>query len=321
MNYPIQIIKLIKSFIVFRPGVVISILEWDNFLNILTSKLYHHSVILSVHSMPSHHCSGKYNQRIIPKITYCIAKKYHIPIVAVSQGVKDELISLFKLDDNQVSVIYNPIDINLISRLSEEPVEPWVFLTDIPTLITVGGLKNVKAQWHILRVFSELRKRIRCRLIICGDGNLRTFLERMSYEYSVANDVLFIGWQDNPYKYMSKSTVFVSSSLSESFGNVIVEAMACGCPPIVSNCSPAMEEILGSDSLCGIIVSKMSGIKHSPSTPLDETEFSLYEGIYNILMNPTMRETMANECKNRAKYFSLDSSIRDYEEFISRVMN
>jgi len=96
----------------------------------------------------------------------------------------------------------------------------------------------------LIRSFALMRKERPARLMILGDGEERHELEELSRKLGIASDVDMPGFVDNPYKYMAHAAVFVLSSAWEGFGNVLVEAMACGCPVISTDCPSGPAEIL-----------------------------------------------------------------------------
>ncbi|PAX48948.1 glycosyltransferase [Brunnivagina elsteri] len=94
------------------------------------------------------------------------------------------------------------------------------------------------------RAFSQVRKVMRSRLIILGNGEQYTELNTLIQELRLEKDVAMLGFQENPYAYMSRASVFVLSSAWEGFGNVIVEALAVGTPVVSTNCPNGPAEIL-----------------------------------------------------------------------------
>jgi glycosyltransferase involved in cell wall biosynthesis len=82
------------------------------------------------------------------------------------------------------------------------------------------------------------------RLIILGEGRERAKLEALASELGIAEDVSFPGFESNPYAYMSRASVFVLSSAWEGLPNALIEALACGCPVVNTNCPSGPQEIL-----------------------------------------------------------------------------
>jgi len=316
--FPIAIFKYHRYLKKEDVSISLSMLELDNFINIITCYFTKKQGIISVHSMPSLVLNNASKlSKILSYITFTLARVTRTPIIAVSNGVKEELVSIYKLDSNLISTLYNPLDIKEIQDLALIPV----CKSQIPTIVTVGRLHPIKGQWHILRVFRKIQQiHPEYMLIIIGDGEERHYLESLANELDLKDNVLFLGWIDNPYKYISKSTVFVLSSLSEALPNVLVESMACACPIVATNCSPGIGEILGTNNTCGIISKKMSGRKYKVNEPLDDGERDLYNNLLKILENPELREKMALECKERAKLFDVQIGIQKYVELIENCV-
>lgn len=315
-------LNILRTIIICKnesPKIVLSFLDYDNILNLITSLVCNYTPIISVHGIPSFQGSIYIGGKFIQRLQFILARMKHAPIIAVSQGVKNELISDYKIKEEQITVLYNPININNINTISTDSIFN-LDMSNIPTIINVGSLSVAKGQWHLIRAFAELRRTHTARLIILGEGTERQYLETLVTDYNLSNDVFIMGWRDNPYKYMAKSTGFVLSSLSESFGNVIIEAMTCGCPIITSDCSESVHEILGDDGEYGLIAKKMSGIRHSASEPLDEGEESLVELMKQVLDDDNLRRILSENGRKRAEYFSTERRMREYEEFLNRYL-
>ncbi len=316
-KFPILLVKYIRLLHQMQPKVSLSILLEDNLLNVLASYFSKTKPIVSFHWTPDRSMSR--GMRSMQALLIRIIQKKQIHVVAVSHGVKDVLISLGVPVAN-IEVIYNPIDVEAIAKLATEDVPEGVFYPEVPTLITVGRLNKVKAQWHLIRVFAELRKEMSCRLLICGVGPEGAYLKRLAVDLGVAKDIVFLGWQDNPYKYMARSDVFVLTSVSESFGNVLVEAMACGCPVVAANCSGGIGEILGCNGEYGLISEKLSGVRHPCSEKLDAGELNLLKNIELVLEDAVLRKKMSLARKERAEYFSKEKQLAEYEHLIRSLL-
>lgn len=277
--------------------------------------------VISYHVMPSH------SRTLLSKLDYAIQSILinltQTNIIAVSNGVKAELISMFQIKADKIHVIYNPIDIQKINQLSAmnitNPLVNKLISNNIKLIITVARLSSEKSLYHTIRTLSVLIREINVVLLICGDGPEREYLEHLSMSLNISDKVIFLGWQENPFKYITKSTVFVQSSLTEALPNVLVEALACGCPVVAANCSSGIEEILGSDNTCGFIAEKMTGIRHTADEPLDSGEQSLLFYMKKILNDPDLRESMSKAGKERAELFDMEVGIRKYTELIEEL--
>ena len=121
-------------------------------------------------------------------------------IVAISQGVADDLSKNFAIPRGKIKVIYNPIHIHEVFEKSKDmPDHPWLRDKKIPVILNVGRLKAQKDQLILIEAFSYLRRKRKVRLIILGEGPDREKLEQLSSTLGVANDVSFPGFVQNPY--------------------------------------------------------------------------------------------------------------------------
>ncbi len=166
-------------------------------------------------------------------------------IVAISIGVADDLARLTGLDRRRIIVIYNPvIDENFAVHAAEPAPHPWLS-DDGPTVIlAVGRLHPDKDYPTLLAGFARLRAARPARLLILGEGPQRAELETLALHLGVAADVALPGFCDNPLPAMRQAAVFALTSRAEGFGNVLVEALACGCPVVSTDCPSGPREIL-----------------------------------------------------------------------------
>lgn len=199
---------------------------------------------------------GKLVNKIIQRI-YTLPNIFKI--VTVSKGIKESFIRKFNLDDIQIDTIYNPFDINSIKGLSRKPLEQYNTLFSNPIIISVGRLTTAKGQWHMLRAFKEIKKKLpEVKLVVLGDGSLKEDLITLSsnelnmktYDvwsdcsYDETYDVYFLGFKNNPFKFIAHAKILWMTSLWEGFGNTIVESMACGVPVVSTDCKSGPREII-----------------------------------------------------------------------------
>jgi len=165
--------------------------------------------------------------------------------VAVSRGVADDLARLTGLPREKIQVIYNPVVTPELFVKAEEPLgHPWFAAGEPPVILGVGRLHEAKDFQTLIRAFALVRKKRVARLVILGEGEERPKLEALVRELGLEEEVALPGFVDNPFKYMKRAGVFVLSSQWEGFGNVLVEAMACGTPVVSTACPSGPEEIL-----------------------------------------------------------------------------
>jgi glycosyltransferase involved in cell wall biosynthesis len=172
-------------------------------------------------------------------------------IVAVSDGVAEELARFARLPRDQITTVYNPVVTpELIQRSKEACAHPWFSGDEVPVILTVGRLAEQKDHPTLIRAFARLRAERPARLMIIGDvgsdskgDRKRERLLALARDLGVGGDVCLPGFESNPLKYMSRARLFALSSRYEGLPTVLIEALACGCPVVSTDC-PGSVEIL-----------------------------------------------------------------------------
>ncbi|MEP6808643.1 MAG: glycosyltransferase [Chthoniobacterales bacterium] len=173
--------------------------------------------------------------------------------VAVSRGVGRDIaargISLTK-----IAVIGNPVALPTSSeQISLDHVSALADMGNGPVIVSAGRLVAVKDHRTLLAAFAELRRHRPARLVIFGEGPLRAALIAYAAELDIQGSVLFPGYVNDPACCFAVADVFVLSSTSEGFGNVLVEAMAAGVPVVSTDAPHGPREILA-DGRFGLLV-------------------------------------------------------------------
>ena len=176
----------------------------------------------------------------IKKLSYPYANK----IIAISNGVKHSLVKDIGVDHEKITVVYNPSSDPNIIKFSKEFVPEEFSKSNIPTLISIGRLVPQKDYMTLLKAFNASLNFFKSRLIIIGEGQERSLIEKYIKDNKMDNQIILLGYQSNPWKYLTNSDLFILSSKWEGFGNVIVEAMLLGIPVISSDCPSGPSEIL-----------------------------------------------------------------------------
>lgn len=166
-------------------------------------------------------------------------------VVAVSEGVADDLRTEVGLSKVAVSVIYNPVVTSQLREKCKDPVDhPWLQPSIVPVVLAVGSLTVQKDFVTLIRAFALARATRACRLLILGEGPEREQLEAETRALGVADDVDLPGWVPNPYPYMQAATVFALSSRWEGLPGVLIEALYCGSSIVSTDCPSGPREIL-----------------------------------------------------------------------------
>lgn len=235
-------------------------------------------------------------------LTRCFYRKAD-GIIAVSRGVRRSLCNFAMLSTSRVKVIYNPIYSHNIDVLAAEPLEhKWLSDKAILVFIAAGRFVPQKNFRLLIDSFHALAKgRDDVRLIILGDGPLmQAHLEQVK-DLGIQAIVDFPGQVKNPYQWFAQSQFFVLSSAWEGFGNVIVEALSCGCTAISTNCPSGPDEILDY-GLYGFIA-----------------ESGNVQSLKNAMNAAIEKPTDPDAAKRRAKHFSIEKSSAEYLKYFRQV--
>jgi len=183
----------------------------------------------------------KWLERILVHLLY----PHSDGIVAVSQGVAQDLISYAGVPPSHIRVIPNPLISEALLQRSLQPLPPGVEISPKhPLILSAGRLAPEKDFPTLLRAFAALRRQRPARLLILGEGKERKTLEASIESLGISGEALLPGYVPNPLAYMRNASVFVLSSIWEGLPNVLIEAMACGCPVISTDCPSGPAEIL-----------------------------------------------------------------------------
>lgn len=164
-------------------------------------------------------------------------------VAAVSEGAALDTAKLAGLIANRVRVLHNPIPARPIpdSRALAGAENLWACAQG-GRILTVGSLKEQKNHPLLLRAFAMMA-RPDARLVLVGAGE-QAGLRALVGELGIADRVMFAGFHPDPTPFYRTADLFVLSSDYEGFGNVIVEAMACGTPVVSTDCPSGPAEIL-----------------------------------------------------------------------------
>lgn len=222
--------------------------------------------------------------------------------VAVSDGVADSVVEHVGVDRERVSVLHNPIPVSDVQERAQESVDHrWLDSPEHEVVLGVGRLERAKNFSSFLRAFARLHEsRPQTRAIIVGRGSERDELEALATELGIADVVSFPGFVDNPYGFMSGASVLAMSSIHEGLPTVLIEALACGCQVVSTDCPSGPAEILA-DGTYGRL-----------TTVGDDAE--LATAIEATLESPKPVEKLVE----RAHDFAPEAVIDDYEAFVKR---
>ena len=249
--------------------------------------------------IPTFHSVLRYSEknRNIIKYNRLLGRSAHV--VTVSDGVRNDLLDLVDIPPNRVSTIYDPVVTPELDELREEaPEHPWMTDDGPPVVLSVGRLVDLKDYPTLLRAFHLLAKTRDLRLIILGEGERRRQIEECVRSLSLEEKVSLPGWATNPFTFMSRASLFVVSSRFEGLHVALIEALACGCPCVSTDCLGGPSEIL-------------EGGRIGPLVPVGD-HAALAGAMRRVLDDPPDEKTLTQ----RAAFFSVEKAVGAYEKLI-----
>ena len=227
-------------------------------------------------------------------------------IVSTSTGVADDLVSQFGVARDRITVVHNPTDLEAIAAAVREPLEPsQQRQLAHPLIVAAGRLADAKNYPLLIEALAVLRRSVPAQLLILGEGERESALRSQVSRLGLEDAVVFCGFQRNPWKFIACADVFALSSRYEGFGNVLIEAMACGVP-VVATSSPGTREIVNS-GVDGLLVDA-----HEPA--------ALAAALQRILVDHALRQRMSQEARRSAQNFALPAIATTYGRVFSEVI-
>ena len=312
--------------------VCISFLEGADYVNILSKK--EEKVVISIRGSKENDDEikgplGWLRKRILMPWLY----KKTDTIVCVSEGIRLEIEGALSLGLGKATVIYNYYDVDAIKSLGNEPLPPYAErLFEQPCVISIGRLHPQKNHAGLIRSFAHAKKLgSDYKLVILGNGELKGQLINLceSLKLSVSSlvdetlnpaaDIVFLGYQKNPWLFMSKASIFVLSSSWEGFPNALAEAMCLGLPVISTACPHGPCEML-SDEPLRLQKNDVAQItKYGALIPVlnEEKDYiACGEIIELFLKDNQLSLAVGNAGQNRIRTFSAESVLEGWLDVI-----
>lgn len=233
------------------------------------------------------------------------AYKNYDRIVYVAKTVKTQFEKTANYLFPQGEVLYNTVASNTIISKSKEQVDDVVFYRDELNVVSVGRIIPMKGYDRLVRVHKRLIERgINHKVYIIGEGGQQADLESYIKENHLKDSFIFVGFRDNPYKYVANADLFVCSSRREGFSTAVTESLIIGTPVLSTNCSGAYE-LLGEKNEYGIVT--------------DNSEEGIYQGMKKILTNKELLEHYKDKAIMRGKMFSIEKTVAAVEKMLDEL--
>jgi len=227
-------------------------------------------------------------------------------VLATSQGVADDLIESFHGQSARVRVVNNPVDLAAVAAAADEPLDArdaarW----HRPVIVAAGRLAAVKNYPLLIEAVAILRQRTPASLFILGEGDQEPALRRIIHERALDDCVHLCGFRANPWSYIARADVFALTSRYEGFGNVIVEAMACGVP-VVATSSSGTREIVET-GVTGLLVEA-----HEPA--------AFAAALAAVVNDDGLRRTIAASARRHAERYRTESIALAYDRVLTEAL-
>lgn len=224
-------------------------------------------------------------------------------IIVPAEYLKTELDVQFNLTE-RINTIHNFIDIKEIHE--DKGLEP-LSEEGFKRIIHIGQLVEQKDQKLLLRAFKEIKEKYsNVELVIIGKGILERELKKYAEELGLNKNVLFLGWQNDPYKWLKSSDIFMLTSKWEGMPNVLIESMACGCPVVSFDCPSGPSEIITKPGENGVLI---------PSGDLEK----LVNETIRLLSDDSYRDIIAKNALIRSSDFDIKNIRGQYKKILESV--
>jgi glycosyltransferase involved in cell wall biosynthesis len=273
-KFPLRVTKLVRYLRSARPEAILSATHFANEAACLAVKLsgMNTRLLLSEHTNLSsdiRDSRGRVRRTLLPLTT-----KYLYPmadeVIAVSNGVADDMCRVSGLARHRVTTVYNPIDFKALAALAMEPLdEPWFTEGQPPVILAIGRLEVQKNFPNLLRALAEVRRSHPARVLILGEGSQRPQLIALAAELGLKTEVSIPGFVANPAAYMARSALFALSSSWEGMPMALIEALTLGIPVVSTDCPSGPAEIL-------------DGGKYGALVPMDDS-LAFAEAVIRVL--------------------------------------
>jgi len=243
------------------------------------------------------------------RLAYRITQMLGCRLVSVSKDIRDNLSLKWGIRGDKIDVLYNGIGLGeFCVRLdkSAKRKEVGLGMEDI-VVISVGRLVKMKGHSILISAGRNIvRQNKRVKFLIVGDGSDKQELERMAAAEGISENIIFAGHREDVPELLLMSDIFVQTSLTEGLSCTVMEALAAGCPLVVTDVGGNREIIR--DAREGYLV------------PITDQK-ALEQKILALARDKELRRELGKNAKEAAKKFSLDLMIKNYEHLYLRLLD
>jgi len=308
LKTPIKVFSLAMFLRKFRPQLIYT--QWEHSPVAIAGRMLGiPTVVVYVTDMERRMISlNAKRKRISALMRLRLSAKLATQIVANSHGLAEECRKYLRLE-SKPTVIYNGVNLENIRKKSIQfsGCHPWVHDGTVPLAVSVARLVKEKGFESLIDAYAILNKRMKARLLIVGDGEMKNILLAKIRELKLQDSVSLVGWKVNPYPYIASARLYVSSSVREGLSNSILEAVALGVPVVSTNHRFGADEIID-DGGNGFLV------------PVGDAQ-ALADAIEKILKNKALADAMSRRAKDTTGEFTVERMVAEHELLFEEVVN
>lgn len=221
-------------------------------------------------------------------------------VTAVSNYLRDETYERFDIKKD-IKVIPNFIDLDRFKKSDKTHFKKAICPEDEKVVVHVSNFREVKRVPEVISIFDHvLKKDIKAKLLLIGDGPDRQRAEKRCRELGICGQVRFLGKQDQVEDILSIADLFLIPSGSETFGLAALEAMSCSVPVVSSNIGGLPEVNIQGETgyLCD----------------LDDVE-CMGDYAVKILSDEKLHKQLSQNARKRAEEFEMSKIVNQYEQY------
>jgi glycosyltransferase involved in cell wall biosynthesis len=280
-----SVVPLIRKIYFIQPKVIFTTFGYINLFLILASFFIPGKFLIWAReaNLPSKSLFNNKHSYLMG-LGYRWIYRYADRILCTSYKMKNEFIDNYHVPSARISILPNPIDEQLIRKMSCMPVE---LECNNVCFVAAGRLVRQKGFDQLLQWFAQLDSD-KSKLYILGEGPMRLDLEKITVSLDLSDRVFFIGFCDNPWNWIANADAFLLSSRWEGMSNVVLEALSCGTPVIATVESGGISELAKNTDEESVIVAttaqefqqKMNQVRKNVDTIVPRK--SLLPDVYKI---------------------------------------